>query len=197
MKPPLKTKNAANASGFSVLELLIVAVMISVLVGFAITQIAQAKQNMTRANAVRELTTYIEKARLDSVRRHATTSAQMAQVSILNPNFYSVTLDTNGDGTVDAPRVIGMPADSNLTIQNGSFPRTIMFNWRGRTVDAGGNPTPDPDSVRIGNSYGATTVRITNAGQTAIDLSPATAPVSNQDTSVPALRETTQVTPYP
>ncbi len=197
MKPPLITKSAADAAGFSVLELLIVAVMLLVLGGFAITQIAQAKQNMTRANAVRELTTYIEKARLDSVRRHATTSAQMAQVAIINPNFYSVTLDTNGDGNVDAPRVIGMPADSNLTIQNGSFPRTIMFNWRGRTVDAGGNPTPDPDPVTMGNTYGSTTVRITNAGQTAIQLSPATTPVLNQDTSVPAFRETTRVTPYP
>ncbi|MDQ3473278.1 MAG: hypothetical protein M3447_06025, partial [Acidobacteriota bacterium] len=194
---PLITKSAADAAGFSVLELLIVAVMLLVLGGFAITQIAQAKQNMTRANAVRELTTYIEKARLDSVRRHATTSAQMAQVAIINPNFYSVTLDTNGDGNVDAPRVIGMPADSNLTIQNGSFPRTIMFNWRGRTVDAGGNPTPDPDPVTMGNTYGSTTVRITNAGQTAIQLSPATTPVLNQDTSVPAFRETTRVTPYP
>ena len=197
MKPPLMTKSAADAAGFSVLELLIVAVMISVLVGFAITQIAQAKQNMTRANAVRELATYIEKARLDSVRRHATTSAQMAQVAIINPNFYSVTLDTNGDGSVDAPRVIGMPADSNLTIQNGTFPRTIMFNWRGRTVDSFGNPTADPDPVTIGNTYGSTTVRITNAGQTAIELSPATSPVLNQDTSVPAFRERTQVTPYP
>ena len=121
MKPPLITKNSANESGFSVLELLIVAVMLSVLVGFAITQIAQAKQNMTRANAVRELTTYIEKARLDSVRRHATTSAQMAQVAIINANFYSVTLDANGDGTMEAPQVVGMPADSNLTIENGTF----------------------------------------------------------------------------
>ena len=196
MKPPLKTKSAADASGFSVLELLIVAVMISVLVGFAITQIAQAKQNMARANAVRELTTFIEKARLDSVRRHATTNAQMAQVAIINPNFYSVTLDTNGDGSVEAPRVIGMPADSNLEIQNGTFPRTIMFNWRGRTVDSFGNPTPDPDPVTIGNTYGSTTVRITNAGQTVISLTPATTPVSNQDTSVPVLRDTTQVT-YP
>ena len=195
MKPPLKTKSTADASGFSVLELLIVAVMISVLVGFAITQIAQAKQNMTRANAVRELATYIEKARLDSVRRHATTNAQMAQVAIINPNFYSVTLDTNGDGTVDAPRVIGMPADSNLAIQNGTFPRTIMFNWRGRTVDTSGNPTPDPDPVTIGNTYGSTTVRITNAGQTVIQLSPPTSPVLNQDTSVPAFRETTHVAP--
>lgn len=196
MKPPLMTKSSTDASGFSVLELLIVAVMLSVLVGFAITQIAQAKQNMTRANAVRELTTNIEKARLDSIRRHATASAQMAQVAIINANFYSVTLDVNGDGAVDAPRVIGMPADSELTIQNGTFPRTIMFNWRGRTVDNSGN-TINPENVRIGNSYGSTTVRITNAGQTAIDLSPVATPVSNLDNSVPAFRETTQVTPTP
>jgi Tfp pilus assembly protein FimT len=196
MKAPLTTKGSANASGFSVLELLIVGVMISVLVGFAITQIAKAKQNMTRANAVKELTTYIEKARLDSVRRHATTSTQMAQVVIINANFYSVALDLNGDGAVDAPRVISMPAASDLTIQNGTFPRTIMFNWRGRTVDTSGNTTT-PEDVRIGNSYGSTTVRITNAGQTAIDLSPVATPVSNQDTSVPALRETTRVTPSP
>ena len=195
MKPPLITKNSANESGFSVLEVLIVAVMLSVLVGFAITQIAQAKQNMTRANAIRELTTYIEKARLDSVRRHATTSAQMAQVSIINANFYSVTLDANGDGTMEAPRVIGMPADSDLTIQNGSFPRTVMFNWRGRTVDDAGNTT-NPDSVTIGNSYGSTTVRITNGGQTAIDATPTASPVSNQDNSIPGFRETTYVTPH-
>ena len=196
MKAPLINKQSSSDAGFSVLELLIVGVMISVLIGFAITQIAKAKQHMTRANAVRELTTYIEKARLDSVRRHATSSAQMAQVAIINANFYSVTLDVNGDGTLDAPRVIGMPANSNLTIQNGAFPRTMMFNWRGRTVDTSGNST-NPESVRIGNSYGSTTVSITNAGQTAIDLAPVATPVSNQDTSVPALRETTRVTPYP
>ncbi|HKR61517.1 MAG TPA: type II secretion system protein [Pyrinomonadaceae bacterium] len=192
MKAPLFTRPSGNAPGFSLLELLIVVVMAAVLVGFALTQIARAKQNMTRANTVRELTSYLEKARLDSVRRHATTSAQMAQVVIINANFYSVALDANGDGTVDTPRVIAMPADSNLTIQNGTFPRTIMFNWRGRTVDSTGN-TITPENVSIGNSYGSTTLRITNAGQTAIDYSPATTPVANQDNSVPQLKDTTLI----
>ena len=193
MTAPLITKRSGNASGFSVVELLIVIVMLSALTGFAITQIARAKQNMTRANVVRELTTNIEKARLDSVRRHATTSGQLAQVAIINANFYSVTLDANGDGAMDAPLVIGMPADSNLTIQNGTFPRTIMFNWRGRTVDSSGNTT-NGDIVTIGNTNGSTTVRITNAGQTAIDVSPAAAPVSNNDNSVPVFRNHTQNT---
>ena len=193
MKAPLIKTRSGSDAGFSVVELLIVALMISVLVGFAITQIARAKQNMARANAVKELATNIEKARLDSVRRHATTSAQMAQVAIINANFYSVTLDANGDGVLDAPRVIGMPADSNLTIQNGSFPRTILFNWRGRTVDSFGNSV-EPDSVMIGNSHGSTTVSITKVGQTAIDHAPVATTVSNQDNSVPGFRETTQFT---
>jgi hypothetical protein len=113
---------------------------------------------------------------------------------IINANFYSVALDANGDGTVDAPRVIGMPADSNLMIQNGPFPRTIMFNWRGRTVDSALNTTT-PDNVTIGNSYGSTNLRITNAGQTAIDFAPAVTPVANQDHSVPRLKDATQVHP--
>lgn len=194
MKAPLFTRPSGNAPGFSVLELLIVVVMAAVLAGFALTQITRARQNMTRANAVRELTSNLEKARLDSVRRHATTSAQMAQVVIINANFYSVALDANGDGTVDAPRVIGMPADSGLTIQNGPFPRTVMFNWRGRTVDSALNTTT-PDNVLIGNSYGSTTLRITNAGQTAIDFAPVITPVANNDNSVPRLKETTQIHP--
>ena len=194
MKAPLFTRPSGNASGFSVLELLIVVVMAGVLAGFALTQISRAKQNMTRANAVRELTAYLEKARLDSVRRHATTSAQMAQVVIINANFYSVALDANGDGTIDAPRVIGMPADSNLTIQNGPFPRTVMFNWRGQTVDATLN-TSTPENVTIGNSYGSTTLRITNAGQTAIDFAPVVTPVTNQDNSAPRLKDSTQTHP--
>lgn len=192
MKAPLNSNKTSDASGFTLLELIMVVMMISILVGFAITQIAQAKQNITRANAVRELTTYIEKARLDSIRRHATTPAQMAQVAIINTGFYSVTLDANGDGTVEAPRVISMPADSNLLIQNGTFPRTIMFNWRGRTVDSSGNTT-NPDNVVIGNGYGSSTVRITNAGQTAIDVTPTAGTVSNIDTSLPALRGTNQI----
>ena len=194
MKAPLTSKQAGTESGFSVLELLIVGVMVSVVVGFAITQIARAKQNMTRGNAVRELTSYIEKARLDSIRRHATTSAQMAQVVIINANLYSVAVDVNGDGAVDAPRMISMPAGSYLTIQNGTFPRSIMFNWRGRTVDSAGNTTT-PVSVRIGNSYGSTTVSITNAGQTALDYAPVATTVVNQDNSVPVLKDTTQTQP--
>ena len=95
----------------------------------------------------------------------------------------------------------GSPTTRTFTFQDGiqlasSELPNVTFNWRGRTVDTSGNGT-NPESVQIGNSYGSTTVSITNAGQTAIDLAPVATPVSNQDTSVPAMRETTRVTPYP
>lgn len=192
MKAPLKPKQPDNARGFSVIELLIVATMITVLTGFAFIQITQARQAMSRANAAREFASYLEKARLDSVRRHPDTTAEMAQVTIINPTFYSVTLDSNGDGSMDAPRVISLPADSNLSF-NAPFPRTIMFNWRGRTVDSSGNVTT-PLSVTISNSYGTSRIDITNAGQPALDTTITSDPVSNSSPAPsPSFRSKTQI----
>src|SRR6266496_1838647 len=106
MKAPLTQKIQRNAAGFSVFELLIVVAMISVLAGFALLQITRARQVMTRANAARQLSAYLEKARIDSVRRRPTTNAQMAQVALLDATSYSVSIDVNGDGTLDGPQTI-------------------------------------------------------------------------------------------
>jgi len=146
---------------------------------------------LTRANTAREFSAYLEKARLDSVRRHPVTTAQMAQVSIINATFYSVTLDSDGDGTLDAPRVINMPAGSNLNF-NGPFPRTIYFNWRGRTVDAA-NTIVTPAGITNSNGYGSTAINITNAGQTAADDPINSSPVTNSAAPAPTFRSQTQV----
>jgi Tfp pilus assembly protein FimT len=191
MKAPLSPKQSGDAGGFSVIELLIVATMITVLTGFAFIQITQARQALSRTNAAREFTSYLEKARLDSVRRHPDTTAEMAQVAIINSTFYSVTLDTDADGSMDAPRVIGLPADSNLSF-NGPFPRTIMFNWRGRTVDSSGNVTT-PLSVTISNNL-TSRIDITNAGQPALDTTITSDPVSNSSPAPsPSFRSKTQI----
>lgn len=177
--------------GFSVIEVLIVVTMLSTLTGFALIQIARARQNLTRSNTAREFGMYLEKARLDSVRRHPLTTAQMAQVSIINASFYSVTLDSDGDATLDAPRVINLPAGSNLAF-NGPFPRTIYFNWRGRTVDAA-NSIVTPAAITISNGYGSTAVSVTNAGQSALDDPVSSSPVTNSAAPAPSFRTQTQV----
>ena len=182
---------STNADGLSVIELLIVVAMISVLSGFAIIQVARARNVMSRTNAAREFAAYLEKARLDSIRRHPNTTAQMAQMTIIDSASYSITLDSDGDGFMEAPRVIGLPANSGLAF-NGPFPRTIFFNWRGRTVDALNNAT-SPVTVTISNAFGTSTIDTSNAGQSTVDTTITNTPVSNSTAPAPSFRNKTQI----
>jgi Tfp pilus assembly protein FimT len=191
MIAPLSNNKFSDARGVSVLELLIVIAMISVITGFALMQVVEARQDITRENAAQQLAAYLEKARLDSVRRHPGAAAEMAQVSIINASFYSVTIDADGDGTLDAPRVISMPAESNLQF-NTPYPRTIYFNWRGRTVDGAGNPAT-PDFVSLTHGHGSSRIDLTPAGQPSLVGAPVSSPVVNSAAPAPSLRSTTQV----
>lgn len=192
MKAPLTRKELSNAAGFSVLELLIVITMIAVIAGFAFMRIVQARQLMIRANAAQELVAYLEKARLDSVRRHPTNTAEMAQVSIVNATFYSVTIDSDGNGTLDAPRVLSLPVNSDLQF-NGTFPRTIYFNWRGRTVNSA-NALAAPATISISSStYGSTFINISDTGQPTIGAASTSNAVTNSTPPAPSLRDNTQI----
>ncbi len=193
MKAPLTRKGSRNAAGFSVFELLIVVAMISVLTGFALIQITRARQVMTRANAARQLSAFLEKARVDSVRRRPTTNTQMAQVSLLDATSYSVRIDLNGDGTLDAAQVIRLPADANLQFDL-PYPRTIYFNWRGRTVDAAGNiANPSYIDILSSPNYGSTRIDLTSAGQPTFDGPPPSSAVINSAAPTPSFRNNTQV----
>ncbi len=191
MIAPLSTDRFADARGVSILELLIVIAMVSVIIGFALMQVVEGRQDMTRENAAQQLAAYLEKARLDSVRRHPNLPAEMAQVSIINASFYSVTIDANGDGALDAPRVFSMPAESNLQF-NTPYPRTIYFNWRGRTVDNAGNPA-NPDFVSLTHSHGSSRIDLTPAGAPSLVGAPVSSPVVNSTAPAPAIRSNTQV----
>ena len=195
MKAPLTPKKFRNAAGFSVLELLIVVAMIAVLTGFALMQITRARQLMIRANAAQQLAGYLEKARIDSVRRRPTTTAEMAQVSIINANFYSVTIDSDGSGTLDAPRVISLPANTDLQFIGGTFPRTIYFNWRGRTVNSG-DAIATPAAITISSTsygYGSTVINVSDAGQPSIGAAISSSPVANSTPPAPSFRDSTQI----
>ncbi|MEP6743568.1 MAG: hypothetical protein ABJB61_13800, partial [bacterium] len=128
-------------------------------------------------------------ARVDSLRRHATASAQMAQVSIINATFYTVTIDANGDGVLDAPKVVSLAPDG-LQL-NGPFPRTIYFNWRGRTVDAAGNVAL-PTFVTISNTL-TSQIDLTTAGQPTLQGPPTSSPVTNSTAPAPSFRSQTQI----
>lgn len=138
MKEPNR-RHSRGERGISVVELLIVAAMISVVTTFAVMQIAGAQRAMRLTNSAREFMAWLEKARTDSLRRHPMSSAEMAKVEITAANSYAVTIDQNGDGALDPPRNITIPAGDGTTFSGVTVPTVIRFNWRGRPVDDLGN----------------------------------------------------------
>ncbi|MDX6695307.1 MAG: hypothetical protein QOF02_2910 [Blastocatellia bacterium] len=153
-------------SGVSIVEMLIVLLIIVVASAWAFMRIVEAQQSARLAGATQELTAYLDKARLDSIRRHATTVGEMAQVSIDSPTSYSVRLDANGDGELDAPRVFNFTS-RGISFNVAAFPTVIRFNWRGRVADGAGAQTGNVAAVNLQDTHGSVqSINLSAAGDT-------------------------------
>ena len=109
-------------------ELVIVLAIIGVISGFALLQIRTSRSALRVQNSVRQLASYMEKARVDAVRRHGTST-----VTFSDTRTYSVTMDFNN---------AGIPTTRTFTFQDGvnlasSDLPNVTFNWRGRTLTSG------------------------------------------------------------
>lgn len=124
---PTKTKSQA---GFSMMQLLITLAVVSLVSGLAFMGITSARQRIRLTNSSRMLASYIERARVDSVRRHPLNATDMAGVEVLNNNTYRVKMDFDGNGTVET---------RDITLDDGVIfatdPIALVFDWRGRLVD--------------------------------------------------------------
>lgn len=114
--------------GFGLTELLIAFAIIAGITAIALINLKSARNSLSVQNSVRQLASYMEKARIDAVRRHGTSS-----VTFTSPTSYTVRMDFQNTGT---------PMDRNFTFDNGvqlasSELPIVNFNWRGRTVTAG------------------------------------------------------------
>jgi Tfp pilus assembly protein FimT len=159
MKRPRKLN---SRDGFATVDMMIVAVIILIVVTYAWTAIIQAQRWQAREGAAQQFAGFLERARSDSVRRRATDAQQMAEVTILNDTFYEVRTDENGDGALDAPRVISLQ-EQQLKM-DGPFPRMFMFDRFGKYVDGGGNALK-PTYVTFGNRSGKSVVTISDTGK--------------------------------
>jgi len=152
--------------GFTVTELLIVLAMISVIVGFAVVSIVRGNRAAYSTSTAVEIAGYLQKARVDSMRRGAQDLNQMAQVKIFNHKFYSIAIDGDGDGNLDVPLVKTLPEQSDVEI-SGPFPKTFIFDSQGRTVDLQNNLV-EPPSIVIGNSSTASAVKFGENGKVVV-----------------------------
>ncbi len=131
-----KTKSRLScADGFSFPELLIVVTIISIVSSFALISFQNSNKSFKLAGATRTLSGYLEKARVDSVRRHGG-----ASVNINSSTSYTVNIDFGGSGVVTA-RTITLPEGTSLrytlppastSIDPSTTPITLAYDWRGR-----------------------------------------------------------------
>lgn len=152
--------------GFSIVELLLTATVLTIVIAFGFIGITKARATVRLSGAAREYAAYIEKARIYSIRSHADTAAERAAVVINeNKTSYDVTMDLDGDGGMDT-RTISLP--SGVTFETVE---SIAFDWRGRTWSTvSGISTANAQvSIRLQNSDDAVSVDVTGSGDVTID----------------------------
>lgn len=162
-KANLKTR---KRNGFSIVEIMIMATIVAIVTGFGLIGITRARASVRLSGAAREYATYIEKARMHSIRSHADEAAERASVAISEAKTsYDVTMDLDGDGGMDT-RTISLP--DGVTFETVE---TIGFDWRGRTWSTvGGVTTSNAQvSIRLLNGTESVSVDVTGSGDITID----------------------------
>lgn len=140
--------------GFSIVQLVITLLIISIVSTFTVIGIRTARANIRLTNSSRQFAGHIEKARADAVRRHG-----VSTITPVSANSYSVTMDFDLDGTVET-RTFPLEAGVAFTLP---LQPAITFDWRGRI-------NRDPISYTLENSVEVQArVDVTMAGDVTID----------------------------
>ena len=155
-----------TGGGFSTIELIITATVLTIVTGLGLMGITRARASMRISGAAREYATYIEKARLFSIRSHADDATDRATIKINDDKTsYDVTMDLDGDGGMDT-RTIALPG--GVTFETVE---TIAFDWRGRTYRTVGGVTEANAqvSIRLIGTNDTVSIDVTGSGDITID----------------------------
>jgi Tfp pilus assembly protein PilE len=125
----MKSRRAKQQQGFTVMQMVITIAIIAVVSTFGVMGIRTARAEFRKQSSARLFASYVEKARADSVRRHAATGQESwVESSDAGNNTYQVTMDF-GSGTLQTRTFQLEPG-----IDFGAAAQRVTFNWRGRLV---------------------------------------------------------------
>jgi Tfp pilus assembly protein FimT len=161
----------SGAAGFTMTQIVVTLAVIAVVTSFALVRVARARDHMRLTSAARDFSSLVDRARLDSIRRHE--NGGMATVRIYNSTTYQVYMDFNYSGN-PTWRNFTLPtgvefANVKVTQTNGTvvnsttLPYMFSFNWRGNT--------PTASHITFQNSVGTSFVSISGAGEVSLDRS--------------------------
>src|SRR5712691_531088 len=186
MNFPRKEPKLNNAAGSSLLEMLVVVALITVVSSFAILSFRKSNRNFRLAGATRSLSGYLEKARLDAVRRHGG-----ASININSETSYTGNVDFDGSGTTTS-RTITLPEGTTVSYtlppatastNPSTSPITISYDWRGRSTNIVSLTLTDSTS-----GVGSSSVVVGSAGDISTDTSvngPVSTPTPQNTTITP------------
>lgn len=153
-------------SGKSLTETLVVLVIAAIIITFAVAQFAQSKDKFQRQNVARELKNSLERARFDSIKRHASDASTMAYVKVSSATSFSVSTDSNQNGVLDSfeSRLTSF-TNNNIKIigNNLVYPITIRFDRRGFMTATNGIGTEITPSFTICDNCTLATANVTNS----------------------------------
>ncbi len=134
----MKPNELNPQSGFSLIEVFIVLVIIGVITTFALLTFGSSKVDLHRQAVAREFKIYLERARFDSVKRRAE-DPNRAALTLNNATSFTVQLDFNEDGTLQAneTRTVDFTQRSStqiLVTDTLNYPVTISFDRRGHAT---------------------------------------------------------------
>ena len=149
-------RNKKTTGGFTTIQLVITVAVVAVVSATAVYGIRTARASMRLAGDTRQLASYIEKARADSVRRNARAGNE-SSVQIVNDKTYIVTMGFGGSDTLSSQT---FTLSEGVTFSTNAA--TITFDWRGR-------PTSGSElAIALQNSTGSSQIDVTGSGDVTV-----------------------------
>lgn len=129
----MNRKRRANSKhhGFTTMQMIVTIAIISVVSVFGVLGITNARAEFRLQNSARLFASYVEKARVDAIRRHAATG-QESWVETYGPGTsnYAVTMDF-GSGNLETRT---FQLETGLVFSTAAA--RVTFDWRGRITQA-------------------------------------------------------------